>query len=60
MTEKSLLNVQLEQQIQRERGTNETVQGYMGHKDDRGVSSTTRVDHRTITSVYNSGSQGEH
>lgn len=54
--EKSLLN----QLIQQERPTGEKVQGYMGHKDSEKVSSQTTVGMRTITTTYNSGSQGEH
>jgi hypothetical protein len=55
----SLLNQQLDQ-VKQERPTGEKVQGYMGHKDSDKVSSQTRVDMRTITTTYGSGSQGRH
>jgi hypothetical protein len=56
--DKSLLNQMHEQQVKR--STEETIRGYMGHRDSDKLSSGTRVEMRTITSVYNSGSQGQH
>lgn len=58
MSDESLLSQMMK--VKQERPTAEKVQGYMGHKDSDKVSSQVRVDHRTVTTTYNSGSQGQH